>query len=99
MYRTALALPSRVVIASFRRTFHTSPIAAKTVTEKAKEVAKDVSSRSHCVICKLPAGLTSKQVNLKVGKTLAGAIETGEVITEKAKEKTTETLGKRGSPM
>ena len=33
------------------------------------------------------------QVNIKVGKTLASAIDKGEEVTEKTKEATKETLG------
>ena len=42
MFRTVAASSSRAVLASSSRTFHTTPIAAKTVTEKVKEVAQDV---------------------------------------------------------
>lgn len=38
-------------------------------------------------------GLTEAQVNIKVGKTLASAIDKGEEVTEKTKEATKETLG------
>ncbi|EKM60711.1 uncharacterized protein PHACADRAFT_83001 [Phanerochaete carnosa HHB-10118-sp] len=66
MFRAALASSSRATLASSFRTFHTTPFAAESVTDKAKKVAHDV--------------------NIKVGKKLAGAIETGEQVTEATKE-------------
>ena len=70
MFRTVLTSTSRsgLAYASIARTraFHTSPVAAKTVTEKVKEVASDV--------------------NIKVGRTLAGGIEKGEQVADKTKE-------------
>ena len=42
MFRAALASSSRAAFASSSRAFHTTPIAARTATEKAKDVASDV---------------------------------------------------------
>ncbi|KAI6045190.1 hypothetical protein EDC04DRAFT_2639007, partial [Pisolithus marmoratus] len=60
-------------------------IASKTVTEKVAEVADKVPL---CVnhIKSSPLTFPLHQVNKKVGKGLASAIETGERATEKTKE-------------
>lgn len=42
MFRTALTASSRAVLTPSSRALHTTPVACKTVTQKAKEVASDV---------------------------------------------------------
>lgn len=86
MFRSAFTSVSRSsAVAS--RSLHSTPIASKTVTEKVTEVAQDVCFVWHQVIDR---NFDHRiQVNLKVGKGLASALETG----QKATEATKETLG------
>ncbi|KAA1475405.1 hypothetical protein DENSPDRAFT_842174 [Dentipellis sp. KUC8613] len=69
MYQRAAAITRVQASAASRslaaRQVHSSPVVAKSATEKVKEVAHEV--------------------NLKVGKGLASAIETGQEVSEKTK--------------
>lgn len=83
--RTQTAALSR---AAASRQFHASPAAFKTITETVKEKADVVRLIPHYLFVMLADTIFRSvvQVNKKLGKGLASAIETGEVATEKTKQ-------------
>ena len=82
MYRTTIA--RSLVVAS--RRLHSSAVAQKTVTERAKEVADTVSFLSNQYSGARISVTIHIQVNKKVGQGLASAIDKGENVTHSAKE-------------
>ena len=71
MFRLALTSTSRTVLPSTSRAFHTSPIAAKTVTERVKEVADNVNIK---VGKTLASGIEKgEQVAEKTKQTVGGS--------------------------
>lgn len=88
LLRTALVSSNaRVVFASSStslRSFHASPLAAKSATEKVKEVADNVRRPTYRPVEWNPDVLS--QVNKSVGRGLASAIEKGEEVSEATKE-------------
>lgn len=88
MLRAAISNTSRTAFVARSHAFHTTPVAAKTVTEKVTEVADKV-----CVEAKQQVleHLPRIQVNKSVGRGLASAIDKGEKVTEATKE----TIGAR----
>jgi hypothetical protein len=82
MLRSTLCSTSRALYASSsRRALHVTPIAAKTVSETAQDV--------RLLICQweyIDETTTGIQVNMKVGKGLASAIEKGEQVAAATKE-------------
>jgi hypothetical protein len=89
MIRTAISTSTRTAALSkgATRTIHSTPVASKTVTETVSEVADSVR-----LTCRFSSALRLKyeQVNKKVGKGLAEAIETGQRATQTTKQKTSE---------
>ena len=79
MIRNALLTTSTVGL----RSLHSSPVAAKTATEKVKEVADKVC---YHIFFSGVEFTDSVQVNKSVGRGLAHAIEKGEEATEATKE-------------
>lgn len=85
--RTAFAsVNTRIVFASRSRAFHASPVAAKTATEKVKEVADQVLSIALLLTWIGYLSIWWNQVNKTLGQKLAAGIEKGEELTEKTKE-------------
>ena len=81
MYRTVLASSSRSALFSARlpasrAPFHTSPVAAKTVTEKVKEVASDVNLKMGRT---LASGIEKGQQAAETTKQAVGGSSASEV--------------------
>ena len=77
------AVVSKPSLVAARRLIHTTKPVNKTVTEKVSEVADKVSSNVFDVLI---SRIQHHQINKKVGQGLASAIETGEKVTESAKQ-------------